>query len=142
MQLSLNLFDVPVATKSSSPINQAETLALIMMVISVVLGILCILITMAFFFRTKGLQRQIKALSEAAIRKNSPDPQQVLPNSNIFAKEKSNPILNNNKIQKIETDRHSISSNDSEDFTGVNKNPIFKPRNKSFANSKFDSSNA
>lgn len=130
MDLNLNLFDVPVAVKSETLIDDAQTLALVMMVLSIILGILCILITMAFFFRTKGLKRQIKALSEATILSNSPElHKKALPNSNMFATEKSNPILNNTRIQKIEADKLSISSNESDDFSGVKNNPIFKQRN-------------
>lgn len=132
MEISLNLFDVPVAIKNDSVIDPTETLALVLMVVSVVLGILCILITMAFFFRTKGLKRQIKALSETTIKFNSPELQKKknLPNSNVFATEKSNPILNNTRTKKVvEEDDKSISSNDSDDLADVRNNPIFKKRN-------------
>jgi hypothetical protein len=86
---------------------------------------------MAFFFRTKGLKRQIKALSESTLHHTmTPElKKKPLPNTNFFANEKSNPVMNIPRFPaKIEMDNHSISSNDSDDLADVRNNPMFQQK--------------
>lgn len=79
-----------------------------------------------YIIRTRNFNRQIKVLTNSAFGSTSTDLNKnfkTLPNTNMFANEKSNPVMNSNISKNLDT--QSILSSDSDDFAGLHDNPIF-----------------
>lgn len=48
-----------------------------------------------------------------------------MPNTNLYSNEKSNPVMNTDLQNIMYSDTKSIISNESDDFAGLENNPIF-----------------
>lgn len=99
-----------------------------LIILSAVLGSLLAALAIVYFLKTRSYGRKIKALTDTNFGSNSTNLNrniQILPNTNMFSNEKSNPIMNNSEAFKSNLDTESIISSDSDDFAGLNDNPIF-----------------
>lgn len=72
----------------------------------------------------KSYNRQIKSLSQSPFDPNALNAKK-LPNTNIYAHEMANPALDNHNFGK-DFDTKSIISQESDDFAGLENNPIFE----------------
>jgi hypothetical protein len=95
-------------------------------VVCAVLLIALIIVIILYIFQLKNYNRQIKALSHTTKSEPTFYNAKALPNTNIFATENNNPVMMNESNGKMDLDTKSIiSSSDSDDFAGLNENPIF-----------------
>lgn len=130
VKLSLNLQGLPVEDADKTEDSNRKLLEITLSVLSGVLGALLLALMIMYFLKTRSYNRQMKVLTETAFG-NAEDLNKnikslpTLPNTNIFANEKSNPGFMNNKKTAKELDRQSIISSDSDDFAGIYDNPIF-----------------
>lgn len=95
---SINLIDVPDGGYVDSAINMQLIIQTFLIVVSVVFGGLLIALVITYYFRTKSLKRQLKALSTTFGSDNSNLNRQKAPTTNVFSVEGSNPVLNNNQL--------------------------------------------
>lgn len=93
-------------------------------IVSGILGILLVALLVFHVFQSRSYNRQISVYTQEAF-----DPtifnKKALPNTNIHAKEKSNPVMNADPQNIFYSDTRSIISTDSDDFAGLENNPIF-----------------
>jgi hypothetical protein len=128
--LSLNLQGLPIENAENTEVSNRKFLEITLSVLSGILGTLLVALIILYFMKTRSYNRQMKVLTETAFG-NSEDLNRnikslpTLPNTNIFANEKSNPGFMNNKKTAKDLDRQSIISSDSDDFAGIYDNPIF-----------------
>ncbi|XP_066248593.1 protocadherin Fat 4-like isoform X2 [Euwallacea similis] len=116
-------------TSDSTPIDKLEnTLKVTLIAVSVVLGAMCLILGITFFFKTKELNKRLHNLTKP---KFGSDESQInraglnVPTSNLFATEGANPIFNsqyNRDPMKAETS--SIHSGNS-DLVGLEDSPEF-----------------
>jgi hypothetical protein len=126
-QRQLILQEVPTGSSIGDDTNKAELLQTILIVLSVVLGILCAVLIIAFFIRTRNLRRQLKAMSTVDFGSTSSNlNRREAPTTNVFSVEGSNPVLNNNNLSPV-FDNISVHSDES-DFAGIQDDPTFKHR--------------
>ncbi|XP_055680929.1 protein dachsous-like [Lutzomyia longipalpis] len=121
---------VPTTPESTNPEDAfQELLNIILTVVCAVLGVLCIVIGIAFYLRNRSLNRQLKALSTTNFGSVSSNLNRMgAPTTNIFAMEGKNPALNDQDFQReFMYDAKSIQSDDS-DFVGIDKDPTFMPQ--------------
>lgn len=126
-KLGLNLFSLPGDVVASDE-KRSNTLVIILGSITGVLGLLLIAAILWFFVQSQSYKRQIKVLNDSNFGPASPEMNKnmrTLPNTNVFANERSNPVMNNSKNSKTDLDTQSIISSDSDDFAGLQDNPIF-----------------
>lgn len=126
-KLGLNLFSLPVDAQASND-KRSNVLVIILGSISGVLGLLLIAVLFWFFVQSQSYKRQIKVQNDSNFGPDSPEMNKnirTLPNTNKFANERSNPVMNNSKKPKTDQDTQSIISSDSDDFAGLQDNPIF-----------------
>lgn len=133
VKLGLNLQGLPSETVESSEPSGSKVLQIMLIILSCILGALLAALALVYFVKTRSYNRQIRALTESNFGSNSTDlNRQILPNTNVFSNEKSNPVMNNSRMSKADnTDNQSIISSDSDDFAGLYDNPIFNVRSKS-----------
>lgn len=141
--LGLNLQGLPTETSNTPNPDRSRMLEIILGVLSGVLAVALLSIIIVFIIKLRNFNRQIKVLNESSYDSTPPEMMQnnqKLPNTNIFASEKSNPVMNNTKMHKNDLDTQSIISSDSDDFAGLHDNPIFNINhdvNKPVHNSSF-----
>ena len=129
LKISLNLQGVPeeLAVKSQAD-NTNGILQIVLISLSSVLAAMLIATIIFHFLRTKRYERLVKALTDTNFGSNSTDLNRqikILPNTNNFSAEKSNPVMNNHNASKVSLDTDSIMSSDSDDFADLISNPIF-----------------
>lgn len=129
IERDLILQDVPTNNSLDDLDNMEETLRIILIVVSVVLGTLCIVLIVAFIIRTQSLKRQLRALETTeedfgSQSSNLNRQQQKLPGINDYSVEGSNPVLNDNQISHRTFDTISVVSDES-DFGGLDNDPTF-----------------
>lgn len=128
IERDLILQDVPTNNSVDDLDNMEETLKIILIVVSVVLGSLCIVLIVAFIIRTQSLKRQLSALEttedDFGSQSSNMNRQQKLPGINDFSVEGSNPVLNDNQIAHRTFDTISVLSDES-DFGGLDNDPTF-----------------
>uniref|UniRef100_A0A182QNZ1 Cadherin domain-containing protein n=1 Tax=Anopheles farauti TaxID=69004 RepID=A0A182QNZ1_9DIPT len=138
----LSLQDVPPTPESLTEAD--ETLQIILIVVAAALGVLCIILFVAFFIKIRSLNRQLKALSATDFGSISSEmngkPTRNVPTTNIFSIEGSNPVLNDNEFGRMGMgggvyDDLSIQSEES-DFNDMDKD-IFSPKRKESLNPAF-----
>lgn len=89
----------------------------LLIVVSVVMGIMCVLLIIAFLIRTRSLNRQLKAFSTTDFGSTASNlNRREAPTTNVFSVEGSNPVLHN-EIRRGAFDEESVQSDDS-DFIG------------------------
>lgn len=129
LKISLNLQGVPeeLAAKSQAD-NTNGILQIVLISLSSILAAMLIATIIFHFLRTKRYERLVKALTDTNFGSNSTDLNRqikILPNTNNFSTEKSNPVMNNHNASKVSLDTDSIMSSDSDDFADLISNPIF-----------------
>ncbi|XP_071055461.1 cadherin-87A [Onthophagus taurus] len=106
--------------------NTVEVLRAWLIGVAVILGVLCILLIVAFVLKTRSLTKRLNKLSVTKFAsQESGLNRKVVPNTNRHALEGSNPVFSSEKELPEEADRQSISSGDS-DLIGVENNPDFE----------------
>lgn len=126
-KLGLYLNSLP-GVAAATDDESSNVLVIILGSLSGILGLLLIAAIVWFFVQSQSYKRQIKALNDSNFGPAPPEMNRnmrTLPNTNIFAYEKSNPVMNNSKKAKTDQDTQSIISSDSDDFAGLQDNPIF-----------------
>lgn len=129
LKISLNLQGVPeeLAVKPQTD-NTNEILQIVLISLSSILAAMLVATLIFHFLRTKRYERLVKALTDTNFGSNSSDLNRqikILPNTNNFSTEKSNPVMNNYNASKVPLDTDSIMSSDSDDFADLISNPIF-----------------
>lgn len=131
VKLSLNLQGLPTETAENTKVPNSKVLQITLAILSGVLGTLLVALLVMYFVKSRSYNRQIKVLTSSSFGSNSDDLNKniktlpTLPNTNIFANEKSNPGFMNNLRTTKDLDRQSIISSDSDDFAGIYDTPIF-----------------
>ncbi|GAB0091829.1 fat-like cadherin-related tumor suppressor homolog [Sergentomyia squamirostris] len=131
---------IPTTPDTNNPEDSfQELLNIILIVVCAVLAVLCVVLGIAFWLRSRSLNRQLKALSTTNFGSVSSNLNRMgAPTTNIFATEGKNPALNNQDFQRdFLYDAKSIQSDDS-DFVGIDKNPTFM----SYGQKNSDTSNS
>ncbi|XP_055551431.1 cadherin-23-like [Wyeomyia smithii] len=121
----LLLQDVPIT--SVEEIEETnELLNIVLIVVASALGIVCVILLVAFCIKIRSLNRQLKALSATDFGSIASDINggRKVPTSNVFAVEGSNPVLNDHAFPKGAFDDISVQSYES-DFVGID-NDLFK----------------
>ncbi|KAF5278618.1 hypothetical protein FQA39_LY00660 [Lamprigera yunnana] len=106
--------------------NSSEVLRIVLIVVSVVLGTLCVILITAFILKTRSLLARLNKLTSSKFGSQESGLNRAgltAPNTNKHAIEGSNPIYSTEK-KVLDIDRHSISSGDS-DLIGIENNPNF-----------------
>lgn len=127
-KLGLSLKELPIDSVDNSEKANSKVLEIILIVLSSVLAALLVSLLVVYFIKSQSYNRQIKALTDKNFGDASSDYENnitKLPNTNMFASGKSNPILNNPVKQKIDDDNQSLVSSDSDDFRELYDSPIF-----------------
>lgn len=108
--------------------KREDLLQTLLIVISVLLGTLCVVLIVAFVIRTKNLNRQLKAFGTTDFGSVSSNlNRRGAPLTNVFSVEGSNPVMHNSDSRKTAFDEDSIQS-DETDFIGYeydNDQPAF-----------------
>lgn len=126
-KLALNLNRLPVPLDAADETG-SNLLIILLASLSGVLGLLLVSVIVYFMFISQSYKRQIKVLNDSNFGPDSPEVNRnirTLPNTNIFANERSNPVMNNLGLNRNDLDTKSIISSDSDDFAGLHENPIF-----------------
>lgn len=94
-------------------------------IVAGILGLLLIVLIVFHVHKTRNYSREIKALSQTTF-----DPtlfnKKAVPNTNVHAIVNSNPVMMNADLQNVmDSDTKSIISTESDDFAGLDNNPIF-----------------
>lgn len=121
----LYLYLIPDDAVADQVVNKEQLLTILIIVISVLLGTICIVLIIAFLMRTKSLNRQLKAFSMTDTDFGSVSSdlnRRNAPTTNVFSVEGSNPVLHNNMMRKSIFDEESIQSDDS-DIIGFDDHP-------------------
>lgn len=127
---------IPSETVEKSEVSRSRLLEILLIVLSAVLAALLATLAVVYFMKARSYNRQIKALTDSNFGSKSSEMNsniKRLPNTNMFAHEKSNPVMamNNSKTSRVDLDTQSIiSSEDSDDFSGLYDSPIFNISNK------------
>lgn len=106
---------------------------IILIVVSVILAALCCSLIVAYCIKTRSLNRQLKALSATDFGSTESNlNRREAPTTNVFSVEGSNPVLNNNDLDKGIFDNMSVDSesSDDSDFVGLDNDPTFAPNGK------------
>lgn len=132
--MSLNLQGMPSETAEKSESSRSRFLEILFIILSAILAALLAALAVVYFVKSRSYNRQIKALSESSFGSNTSEinsniQRLPLPNTNIFAHEKSNPVMNFSKAPRADLDTQSILSSDSDDFAGLYDSPIFNITN-------------
>ena len=126
---------MPSETAEKSENSKSRFLEILFIILSAILAALLAALAVIYFVKSRSYNRQIKALSESSFGSNTSDinsniQRLPLPNTNIFAHEQSNPVMNFSKAPRADIDTQSIlSSDDSDDFAGLYDSPIFNITN-------------
>lgn len=130
---NLLLQDVPVSSAAAIEENQ-ELLQIILIVVASALGVVCVILLVAFCIKIRSLKRELKALSATDFGSIASDINggRKVPTTNLFSIEGSNPVLNDSEFPKGAFDDVSVQSYES-DFLGID--------NDMFANNRKDSIN-
>lgn len=127
----MNLQGLPTETNENTEDKNSKVLEIILSILSGILGTLLVALLVVYFIKSRSYNRQIKVLTQSNFGSSSDEmnkhikPLPALPNTNIFANEKSNPGFMSNLKTSKDLDRQSIISSDSDDFAGIYDNPIF-----------------
>ncbi|KAH1020678.1 hypothetical protein HUJ04_010293 [Dendroctonus ponderosae] len=107
---------------SSVVVTLETNLKVALIAVSVILGALCLILAITFFFKTRELTERKFGSDESTINRKGIN----APNTNVFAVEGSNPVFKNDftNDDKIPNDASSIHSGNS-DLVGVEDNPDF-----------------
>ncbi|KAL0831789.1 hypothetical protein ABMA28_001327 [Loxostege sticticalis] len=123
---SLNLEDLVTGESPDVGGDPNQTAVYVLAALSAVLGFLCLVLLLAFFFRTRALNRQLQALSmtkygsiDSGLNRAG-----LAPGTNKHAVEGSNPIWNE-AIRAPDFDAISDASGDS-DLIGIEDMPQFR----------------
>lgn len=120
----LNLFEIPGTGVAEEVSNKENLLKILLISVTCVFALLLGILIVAFIFRTRSLNRQLKAYSASDIVSSLP--RKEAPTSNVFSVEKMNPAAqNNNQLRKTMFDEESIQSDDS-DMIGFEDLPEFQ----------------
>lgn len=106
---------------------------MILIAVSVILAALCCALIVAYCIKTRNLNRQLKALSATDFGSTESNlNRREAPTTNVFSVEGSNPVLNNNDLDKGIFDNMSVDSeSDSDsDFVGLDNDPTFAQNGK------------
>lgn len=129
MKMSLYLQTIPSETVERADSGRSRFLEILLIILSSVLAVLLASLALLYFMKAQSYNRQIKALTDSAFGSNSSiinSNIQQLPNTNKFANEHSNPVLTFNHSRASKVDTQSIlSSDDSDDFSGLYDSPLF-----------------
>lgn len=130
---NLLLQDVPVSSAEAVEENE-ELLQIILIVVASALGVMCVILLVAFCIKIRSLKRELKALSATDFGSIASDINggRKVPTTNLFSIEGSNPVLNDSEFPKSAFDDVSVQSYES-DFLGID--------NDMFANNRKDSIN-
>lgn len=137
MKLGLNLKGLPTPNVEMPSTSRSNVLEILLAILSGVLGALLVALAVIYFMKGRSYRRQIDVLTTSTFGSNSSELNRnikPLPNTNVFANERSNPVMNSNNMSKVELDTQSIISSDSDDFAGLDNNPIFNISNNSQSN--------
>jgi hypothetical protein len=121
-ELDLELLKIPRRTEVEP--EKSDFLAISLGIVSGLLGVLLIAGICFHIIKMRNYNRQIKSLSQAPFDPNAFNVKK-LPTTNIYSKEKSNPAMVNADFNNLDLDTKSIISQDSDDFAGLENNPIF-----------------
>lgn len=114
-----------------------KTLEISLAIVSGILGLLLITLIAFHVHQTRKHHRVIKALSQTAYDPTLYNKKKAVPNTNTHAIEKSNPMMIDADLQNVMyLDTKSIISTGSDDFAGLDDNPIFDISSKVNGNSK------
>ncbi|KAJ6639917.1 Cadherin-23 [Pseudolycoriella hygida] len=133
LEESINLLDVPNTDYVETVANMEHIIQIILIVVSVILAALCCSLIIAYCIKTRSLNRQLKALSATDFGSNESNlNRREAPTTNVFSVEGSNPVLNNNDLNKGIFDNMSVNSesSDDSDFVGLDNDPTFAPNGK------------
>lgn len=133
LQESINLLDVPNTTYPILVTNMERIIRIILIVLSAILAALCCALIVAYCIKTRSLNRQLKALSATDFGSTESNlNRREAPTTNVFSVEGSNPVLNNNDLDKGIFDNMSVDSesSDDSDFVGLDNDPTFAPNGK------------
>lgn len=115
-------------SESTTSDNLEQILKLALIIVTVILGTLCVILAITFFLKIRGLNRRLKKLTEPKFGSDESNLNRKAinaPTTNLFAVEGSNPVFNNEVIKEdLMYDKHSIHSGDS-DLIGVEDDPEF-----------------
>ncbi|XP_066150365.1 protocadherin Fat 4-like [Euwallacea fornicatus] len=132
-QLKQNLLEIGLLLQSftadGTPVDKlTNTLKVALIAVSVVLGTMCLILGITFFFKTRTLNRRLRNLTKP---KFGSDESQInraglnVPTSNLFAIEGANPIFNSQyEKDPMRAEVSSIHS-DNSDLIGVEDSPEF-----------------
>lgn len=130
---TINLLDVPNLTATAADGGMEAILQILLIVVTVVLGLTLIGVIGMYIIRVRSLNRQLRAMSTTCDTIETKPKRMDLPTSNMFSEAGSNPVLNNNGMQKNQMfdtlSLHSESSDD-QDFVGIDNDPTFVPTGK------------
>lgn len=125
----LNLFEIPGVKNVADITNKEDLLRILLIVVTVVFATITTILIVACIFRTRSLNRQLKAYSASDI---DTAPSQLnrreAPTTNVFSVEGSNPAMHNHLQRKAMFDEESIQSDDS-DMIGFDDHPEFGNKN-------------
>lgn len=118
LEKSLVLYTLPI--DRAVELTDGNVLEVSLAITSGVLGLLLIIMIAFHIHQSRNFHRQLNAHSQPTF-----DPslynRQALPNTNLYANERSNPVLN----ADLHSDTQSIISSDSDDFAGLENSHIF-----------------
>jgi hypothetical protein len=101
----LKLNDVANSRGQDGDNTQTGAVQIMLIVATVILGLLCIILTTLFTVRTRNLNRQLKAMSATDFGSISSNMnRREAPTTNYFAVEGSNPVLNHNNLMRSQFD--------------------------------------
>ncbi|XP_037029736.1 cadherin-23-like [Bradysia coprophila] len=137
LQESINLLDVPNSDYPDTVANMERIVRIILIVVAVILAALCCSLIVAYCIKTRSLNRQLKALSATDFGSTESNlNRREAPTTNVFSVEGSNPVLNNNDLDKGIFDNMSVisESSDDSDFVGLDNDPTFAPNKRESTN--------
>lgn len=133
LEESMNLLDVPNSSYTENVSNMQEIIQYILIVVSAALAALSFALIIAYCIKTRSLNRQLKALSTTDFGSTESNlNRREAPTTNVFSVEGSNPVLNNNDLDKGIFDNMSVDSesSDDSDFVGLDNDPTFAQNGK------------
>lgn len=124
----LNLFEIPGMKVAEEQSNNEDLFRILLIVVTVIFATICTVLIVAFIFRTRSLNRQLRAYSASDIDSAPNLNRKELPSTNVFSVEGSNPAIhhdhNNYAMRKALYDEESIVS-DNSDLIGFEDHPDF-----------------
>lgn len=123
---NINLQDVPPGDLANAQ-EKANILQTVLIIVSSLLGVLCIVLIAVFFVKQRNMKRQLRALSTQFGSASSDLNRREAPMTNVFSVEGANPVLTTTDMpQNGFYDNLSVRSEDSDDFGGIENDETFR----------------